>query len=114
MSSIVRRPKVSLFHRSHLPTLRAVAWRDAVTDNGTTGQTAVENLNFEDALKELERIVEGLERGQGALDDAIAAYERGALLKKHCQKKLEEARLKVEKIKLDETGQPSGTSELDG
>lgn len=85
-----------------------------MTDNGTTGQTAVENLNFEDALKELERIVEGLERGQGALDDAIAAYERGALLKKHCQKKLEEARLKVEKIKLDETGQPSGTSELDG
>lgn len=85
-----------------------------MTDSGTTDTTAVEDLSFEDALKELERIVEGLERGQGALDDAIAAYERGALLKKHCQKKLEEARLKVEKIKLDEAGQPAGTTELDG
>lgn len=78
-----------------------------------TTETTVETLSFEDALKELERIVETLERGQGSLDDAIAAYERGALLKKHCQAKLEEARLKVEKIKLDESGQPAGTTGLD-
>lgn len=73
-----------------------------------------EAMSFEDALKELERIVETLERGQGSLDDAIAAYERGAKLKKHCQAKLEEARLKVEKIKLDDSGQPAGTTSLDG
>lgn len=85
-----------------------------MTDSGTAGSTTVEVLSFEDALRELEVIVEGLERGQGSLDDAIAAYERGALLKKHCQKKLEEARLKVEKIKLDEAGQPAGASDLDG
>ncbi|MEQ8393844.1 exodeoxyribonuclease VII small subunit [Thalassobaculum sp.] len=84
------------------------------TAAGAAPETAIEALSFEDALKELERIVETLERGQGALDDAIAAYERGARLKKYCQAKLEEARLKVEKIKLDESGQPSGTTGLDG
>ncbi|WP_416153138.1 exodeoxyribonuclease VII small subunit [Thalassobaculum sp. OXR-137] len=73
----------------------------------------VDAMSFEDALRELEAIVETLEQGRGSLDDAIAAYERGAALKKHCQKKLEEARLKVEKIKLDESGQPSGTTDFD-
>lgn len=84
------------------------------TATGAGPGTAPESLSFEDALKELERIVETLERGQGSLDDAIAAYERGAMLKKHCQAKLEEARLKVEKIRLDDGGQPAGTTGLDG
>lgn len=86
------------------------------TDNaaGAGPGTDPEGMSFEDALKELERIVETLERGQGSLDDAIAAYERGAKLKKYCQAKLEEARLKVEKIKLDDSGQPAGTAGLDG
>lgn len=84
------------------------------TAAGTAPVTDTDTLSFEDALRELERIVETLERGQGSLDDAIAAYERGARLKKHCQAKLEEARLKVERIKLDESGQPAGTTGLDG
>lgn len=58
-----------------------------------------ENLSFEDALKELETIVEKLERGEVSLDDAVAAYERGAVLKKLCQDRLDEARLKVDKIR---------------
>ena len=55
-------------------------------------------LSFEDALKELEGIVSQLERGQVKLDEAISAYERGALLKRHCEQKLAEAKMKVEKI----------------
>jgi exodeoxyribonuclease VII small subunit len=55
-------------------------------------------LSFEDALKELEGIVQQLERGQVKLDEAITAYERGALLKRHCEQKLAEAKMKVEKI----------------
>lgn len=55
-------------------------------------------LSFEDALKELEGIVQQLERGQVKLDEAIAAYERGAALKRHCEQKLAEAKMKVEKI----------------
>lgn len=55
-------------------------------------------LSFEDALKELEAIVQQLERGQVKLDEAIAAYERGAYLKRHCEQRLAEAKMKVEKI----------------
>lgn len=62
--------------------------------------TPVEALSFEDALAELEQIVSRLESGQGSLNDAIEAYERGSILKRHCQGKLEEARMRVEKIRL--------------
>ncbi len=55
-------------------------------------------LGFEEAMKELERIVRDLESGQVKLDDAVKAYERGAALKKHCEAKLTDARAKVEKI----------------
>ncbi|MCY4591811.1 MAG: exodeoxyribonuclease VII small subunit [Alphaproteobacteria bacterium] len=62
----------------------------------------VETLSFEDALAELEEIVSRLEGGQGSLNDAIEAYERGSILKRHCQAKLEEARLRVERIRVPE------------
>ncbi|MBY0511260.1 MAG: exodeoxyribonuclease VII small subunit [Rhodospirillaceae bacterium] len=55
-------------------------------------------LGFEEAMKELEKIVRDLESGQVKLDDAVKAYERGAALKQHCESKLQEARTKVEKI----------------
>ncbi len=61
-------------------------------------------LSFEDALKELETIVQQLERGQVKLDEAIAIYERGVELKRHCEKKLAEAKAKVEKITLSADG----------
>jgi len=71
--------------------------------------TPVADLSFEDALAELEKIVRDLETGQAKLDDAIAAYERGAALKQHCEAKLREAQAKVDKIV---TG-PDGTSRLE-
>ncbi len=55
-------------------------------------------LSFEEALAELERIVRDLETGQAKLDDAIAAYERGAALKRHCEAKLRDAQAKVDRI----------------
>lgn len=61
-------------------------------------------MPFEQALKELENIVGQLESGEGNLEDAIKAYERGALLKQHCEAKLQEAQAKVEKIKLSKDG----------
>jgi exodeoxyribonuclease VII small subunit len=54
-------------------------------------------LSFEEALAQLERIVAELESGQAPLERSIDIYERGAALKAHCEKKLEAARLKVEK-----------------
>ena len=64
------------------------------------------DVTFEEALKELEAITESLERGETSLDDAIAAFEQGTRLKSHCQSRLEEARMKVERIKLPATGNP--------
>ena len=64
-------------------------------------------LSFEDALKELEGIVQQLERGQVKLDEAISAYERGAMLKRHCEQKLAEAKMKVEKIVFQADGSVS-------
>ena len=64
----------------------------------------IASMSFEDALKELEGIVKQLEQGQVKLDEAITAYERGALLKKHCEQKLAEAKMKVDKIVFSSDG----------
>lgn len=61
-------------------------------------------LSFEQALAELERIVAELESGQAPLEQSIERYERGARLKAHCERKLEAARLRVEKIVVGPNG----------
>ena len=62
------------------------------------------NLSFEEALKELEEIVNSLERGDVSLEDAIEAYERGSMLKNKCEERLKEAKMKVEKIQSSQNG----------
>lgn len=73
----------------------------------------VDEMSFEDAIKELETVVGQLERGDVALDESIALYERGAALKARCEAKLKEAEEKVAKITLGEGGAPTGTAPLD-
>jgi exodeoxyribonuclease VII small subunit len=65
----------------------------------------IDALSFEQALAELERIVGQLESGQAPLEQSIELYERGALLRAHCEKRLEAARLRVEKIVVGAGGQ---------
>ena len=74
-----------------------------MADGGKPADVA--KMSFEDALEELEEIVRTLEGGKGKLEDAITAYERGAKLKAHCEKKLKEAQAKVEKISLGADGE---------
>lgn len=62
------------------------------------GTAAVEDLTFEAALAELERVVAALEQGDVPLEESIALYGRGAALRQHCQKKLEEAEQRVSQI----------------
>ncbi|NOD48685.1 MULTISPECIES: exodeoxyribonuclease VII small subunit [unclassified Ruegeria] len=76
--------------------------------------TPVEQMTFELAMKELEAVVGQLERGDVALDQSIALYERGAALKKRCEDELKRAEEKVAAITLDATGQPTGTTSVDG
>ncbi len=64
----------------------------------------IARLSFEDALSELETTVRQLEDGKGELDQAIKTYERGAQLKRHCEAKLREAQIKVEKVVLGPQG----------
>ena len=59
----------------------------------------LENMSFEDAINELEKIVDELEGNEISLDEAVNAYERGSKLKNICQERLNEAKMKVEKIK---------------
>ncbi|WP_374654016.1 exodeoxyribonuclease VII small subunit [Dongia sp.] len=66
----------------------------------------IAGMSFEEALAELQELVKRLERGDNKLDEAIGAYERGAALKQHCEMKLKEAQLKVEKIVLGADGKP--------
>ena len=73
----------------------------------------VDQMSFEEAMKELESVVGQLERGDVALDESIALYERGAALKARCEAKLKEAEEKVAKITLGEGGEPVGTAPLD-
>jgi exodeoxyribonuclease VII small subunit len=67
----------------------------------------IAGMSFEQALEELERIVTRLEQGKVSLDEAIASYERGSALKRHCEARLRDAREKIEKIALDGAGEPT-------
>ena len=61
--------------------------------------------DFEQALSELEGLVERLERGDLPLDEALRAFERGVALTRHCQACLQAAQQKVD-ILLKRTDQP--------
>lgn len=71
-------------------------------------------MSFEDALAELEEIVTVLESGSGKLEESIAAYERGARLKAHCEARLKAAQQRVEKISLGADGTVSTEPMDDG
>lgn len=66
---------------------------------------SVAQLSFEEAMTELETIVQRLEEGNLPLENSISVYERGTQLKKHCEEKLREATLKVEKISIGPDGE---------
>lgn len=73
----------------------------------------IKDMTFEQALEALETIVESLEQGNVPLDQSISHYERGEALRDHCRKLLKVAEDKVEKIRLNASGNPDGTEPLD-
>ncbi len=77
-------------------------------------ETPVDEMSFESAMAELEKVLGQLERGDVALDESIALYERGAALKARCEAKLKEAEEKVAAITLDGDGVPQGTKPVEG
>ena len=77
-------------------------------------ETPVEDMTFEQAMAELERVVGQLESGNVPLEQSIALYERGAALKARCEAKLKDAEEKVAAITLDRDGAPTGTAAFEG
>ncbi len=76
-------------------------------------QAKVTDLSYEQALAELETIVAALEQGDVALEKSIEIYSRGEALKDHCEKLLNEAEAKVEKIRVGADGTAKGSEPLD-
>jgi exodeoxyribonuclease VII small subunit len=70
-------------------------------------------MSYEQAIKELEQIVDKLEKGTVELEESIAIYARGEALKTHCNELLRNAEQRIEKITLGANGRPSGTEPLD-
>ncbi|WP_294263387.1 exodeoxyribonuclease VII small subunit [uncultured Sphingomonas sp.] len=73
-------------------------------------ETGIAELSFEDALKELERIVARLESGEATLQEAIDLYERGDRLKRQCAARLDAAQARIEAIRTDADGRAAGTT----
>ena len=61
----------------------------------------ISNLSFEEALEELENITQSFEDGNSTLEDAVNLYNKGVLLKKHCEQKLKEAKKKIDEVKIN-------------
>ena len=58
----------------------------------------IEKMSFEEAFNELNKIVDFIESTDVSLDDSIMVYEAGIQLKKHCEKKLKDAEVKIKKV----------------
>ena len=91
----------------------AIAERDDETALLTEKNQDIATLPFEQALAQLEAIVDQLEKGAVPLEESIAIYERGEALKKHCDGLLKSAEQRIEKIMLGADGKPKGTAPLD-
>lgn len=70
----------------------------------------IAEMGFEQAYRALEETVAALERGELSLDDTMALYERGIALADRCSEVLTAAEMRVRQ--LDEDGQDAGPLEL--
>ena len=85
----------------------------AQQNNQNDNNNDVAKLSFERAIEELESIVKRLEDGKVPLEESVAIYERGEVLKRRCEDLLRQAEARVQKITLDASGNPTGTEPLD-
>lgn len=58
-------------------------------------QNKINEMSFEESLKELEKIVERLSTGETSLDELLSLYEAGVAYLKHCQSRLGAAEAKI-------------------
>ena len=68
--------------------------------------TDLEDMVFEEAFAELEKVVDRLEEGQLALEDSLRLFDRGQALAEACSRKLDQAELRLEQTTSTEDDQP--------
>jgi len=68
----------------------------------SSSQSTIEDLTYEQAYAELEKIVAALESGENPLDASLALFERGQALSHHCASLLDKAELKVRQLSGDQ------------
>ena len=66
--------------------------------DGKKEKKTIDQLSFEESFERLNEILELLENGEVSLDDSINFYEEGVKLKNHCEEKLKNAEIKVQKV----------------
>ena len=65
-----------------------------------------ENKTFEESMARLEQIVRSMERGDVALEESLKLFQEGTALVQSCQKRLDDAKLQVQKVLTDADGNP--------
>ena len=73
----------------------------------------IQDLDFEDAMDQLNEIIQGLESGDVKLSESVEKFELGSQLAKHCKKLLDDAETRINAIKIDKMGEIISKQALD-
>ncbi len=73
----------------------------------------IQDLDFEDAMDQLNDIIQGLESGDIKLSESVEKFELGSQLAKHCKKLLDDAETRINAIKIDKMGEIISKQALD-
>jgi len=73
-------------------------------NDATGADPAISNLGYEDAMKQLESIVDQLESGSISLEESLKAFERGRALSNHCRGILDNATKRIQTLTADALG----------
>lgn len=73
----------------------------------------IQDLDFEDAMDQLNEIIQGLESGDVKLSESVEKFELGSQLAKHCKKLLDDAETRINAIKIDKMGEIISKQSLD-
>jgi exodeoxyribonuclease VII small subunit len=82
--------------------------KKSTTDASAAQDPTIAALGYEEAVVELERLVESIERGDVGLAESLAAYRRGEQLLRHCKSLLDKAELTVRELSLADAEQTAG------
>ncbi len=70
-----------------------------------TSRSSDKTPSFEQALAQVEQIIEGIESGEVGLEESLDQYEKGVAMLRHCRSILDRAEEKIQRLKLDASGE---------